>query len=319
MATIRTARRTRLTFWGGVGATATGLVLLVALMFPATANATVSSIALHNNTAETSTDCPAGGAAYWHFVFAPNDGSSSFVTITLNLTSETVTFSGADIIPNGAQTDNVFVAVPAGHTLTDLLTTGSSATYTGDTPKLFNLSHVCDGTVPPTTTTTTEAPTTTTTEAPTTTTTEAPTTTTTEAPTTTTTEAPTTTTTEAPTTTTTEAPTTTTTEAPTTTTTEAPTTTTTEAPTTTTTSNVAPTSVVPTTEAPTTEAPTTQSTQTNDTAQVLGITQTPNSTSVLPVTGGQVTSLLIAAGVLVAGGLVLVLVARRRQAAALHD
>ena len=315
MATTRTARRTRLTFWGGVSATATGLVLLVALMFPATANATVSSIALHNNTADTSTDCPAGGAAYWHFVFAPNDGSSSFVTITLNLTSETVTFSGADIIPNGAQTDNVFVAVPAGHTLTDLVTAGSSATYTGDTPKLFNLSHVCDGTVPPTTTTT-AAPTTTTTAAPTTTTTP-PTTTTTAAPTTTTTEAPTTTTTTA-------APTTTTTEAPTTTTTAAPTTTTTEAPTTTTTANVAPTSVVPstevpTTEAPTTEAPTTQSTQTNDTAQVLGITQTPNSTSALPVTGGQVTSLLIAAGVLVAGGLVLVLVARRRQAAALHD
>ena len=43
----------------------------------------VSTIALHNNTAEAGTDCPAGGAAYWHFVFAPNDDSASFTSITL--------------------------------------------------------------------------------------------------------------------------------------------------------------------------------------------------------------------------------------------
>jgi hypothetical protein len=102
-------------------------------------------------------------------VFAPNNGKTAVVAITVNLTSETVTFSGAQIIPNRAQTDNVFVAVPVGHLLTDLKTSGSSATCTGDTPTLFNLSHVCDGTVPPATTTTTEAETTTT-DAPTTTT-----------------------------------------------------------------------------------------------------------------------------------------------------
>jgi LPXTG-motif cell wall-anchored protein len=160
-----------------------------------------SSIELHNATAETGSDCPDDGAAYWHFVFAPNDGSASFTSITLVLGAETVTFDGSEIVPNGTQTDNVFVAVPAGHTLSDLTTAGSFAVYSGEAPKLFNLSHVCEGVVP--TTTTTEAPTTTTTEAPTTTTTEAPTTTTTEAPTTTTTEESTTTTTGAPITTTT--------------------------------------------------------------------------------------------------------------------
>jgi LPXTG-motif cell wall-anchored protein len=291
VATKRTDRRTRLTFWGGVGATLAGLVLFAGLLFPASASATVSTIDLHNNTAEAGTDCPAGGAAYWHFVFAPNDGSAAFVTITLNLTTETVAFSGAQIVPNGSQTDNVFVAVPAGHTLTDLVTLGSSATYTGSTPTLFNLSHVCDGTVPPTTTTTTQASTTTTTAAPTTTTTAAPTTTTTEAPTTTTTAAPTTTTTEAPTTTTTAAPTTTTTAGPTTTTTEAPTTT----------ASVEPTS----TEAP----PTTP----GPGATVLGETAT-RTTSTLPVTGGAFTSLLALGAVLIAGGLALVLAARRREA-----
>jgi LPXTG-motif cell wall-anchored protein len=307
VATKRTDRRTRLTFWGGVGATLAGLVLFAGLLFPASASATVSTIDLHNNTAEAGTDCPAGGAAYWHFVFAPNDGSAAFVTITLNLTTETVAFSGAQIVPNGSQTDNVFVAVPAGHTLTDLVTLGSSATYTGSTPTLFNLSHVCDGTVPPTTTTTTQASTTTTTAAPTTTTTAAPTTTTTEAPTTTTTAAPTTTTTEAPTTTTTAAPTTTTTEAPTTTTTAGPTTTTTAGPTTTTTEAPTTTASV---EPTSTEAPPTTP---GPGATVLGETAT-RTTSTLPVTGGAFTSLLALGAVLIAGGLALVLAARRREA-----
>jgi hypothetical protein len=174
------------------------------------APANFNSIPLHNNTASSGSDCPPGGAAYWHFVLTPNNGTSAFETITLNLGTETITFSGSQIVPNGTQTDNVFVAVPAGHALTDLVLEGSSATYTGAVPDQFNLSHVCPGTIP--TTTTTEAPTTTTTEAPTTTT-EAPTTTTTEAPTTTTTEAPTTTT-EAPTTTTTAGGTTTTASGP---------------------------------------------------------------------------------------------------------
>ncbi len=136
----------------------------------------VNTIALHNNTAEADTDCPVGGAAYWHFVFAPNDDSASFTSITLNLktgesTSESLTFSGAAIVPNGTQTDNVFVAVPAGHTLTDLLLTGSSAAYTGVAPNLFNLSHTCSGTVGTTTTTAPEGTTTTTAPEETTTTT----------------------------------------------------------------------------------------------------------------------------------------------------
>ena len=230
VATKRTDRRTGFTFWGGIGATLSGLLLLAGLLFPATAQATVNTIALHNNTAATETDCPAGGAAYWHFVFAPNDGSAAFVTITLNLGSETVAFSGSQIVSNGTQTDNVFVAVPAGHSLTDLVTAGSSATYTGATPKNFNLSHVCEGTVPPPTTTTTAAPTTTTTAAP-----------------------------------------------------------------------------------GTSVSPATDSTSTTAGAQVLAANVTNTSgSSTLPVTGGEVTGLLAFAGVLVAGGLVLVLTARRR-------
>ena len=136
------------------------------------------AVALHNNSAEVETDCPDDGLAYWHFVFAPNNGTASFATISLELAtqpsgSEVLTFSGAAIVPNGAQTDNVFVAVPAGHSLDDIILGDSSwATYTGVAPNLFNLSHECEGDIP--TTTTTEAPTTTTTEAPTTTTTEAP-------------------------------------------------------------------------------------------------------------------------------------------------
>jgi LPXTG-motif cell wall-anchored protein len=252
----RDHRRNRSTFWGGIGSLVAGLLLMSALFFPSVAGATDSSIDLHNNTADAGIDCPAGGAAYWHFVFAPNNGSASFVTITLNLTSETVVFSGAQIMPNGSQTDNVFVAVPAGHLLTDLVTSGSSATYTGTTPTKFNLSHVCVGNVPPpTTTTTTTAPTTTTTAAPTTTTTAAPTTTTTAGPTTTTTAGPTTTTTAGPTTT-------------------------------------AAAAVI---------------------AEVVGNSTSKNGT--LPVTGGQVTGLMAFGGALVAGGLALILTARRREAA----
>ena len=89
------------------------------------------------------TDCPATGGPYWHFVLAPNNNTRSFLTITLNLKGTIFTFSGSQIIPNGTQTDNVFIQVPAGYLLTDLLTTGSSATYTGPAANRFNLSHVC--------------------------------------------------------------------------------------------------------------------------------------------------------------------------------
>ena len=51
-------------------------------------------ISLHNASAAAGSDCPAGGAAYWHFVFAPNNGSAAFDSITLNLTTEVVVFSG---------------------------------------------------------------------------------------------------------------------------------------------------------------------------------------------------------------------------------
>src|SRR3569832_2155963 len=98
-------RRARATLWAGAAALLTGLLLLIGLIMPAPAGAIASTIPLHNATAEGAKDCPDDGAAYWHFVFAPNNGTSSFVTITLNLTSETITFSGAEIIPNGNQTD----------------------------------------------------------------------------------------------------------------------------------------------------------------------------------------------------------------------
>jgi hypothetical protein len=200
-----------------------GISLIVAgsFAFVTTADAEVSTpsavpagaTALHNATASTGTDCPDDGFAYWHFVLAPNDGSMAFTSITLDLGTEVVTFSGEAIVPNGSQLDNVFVGVPAGHTLTDIvLGDDSYALVTGGIPVTFNLSHTCAGVVPTTTTTTSGESTTTSTTEATTTTTEA-TTTTTEA-TTTTTEA-TTTTTAGESTTTTEASTTT--EAPTTT------------------------------------------------------------------------------------------------------
>ncbi|MCD9625192.1 LPXTG cell wall anchor domain-containing protein [Rhabdothermincola salaria] len=134
-----------------------------------------SSIPLHNDTAGAESDCPGTVEDYWHFVFTPNDDSAAFDTITLNLDGDTVVFSGAQIIPNGSQQDNVFVAVPDGYALGDLVASGSSATYTGEAPNMFVLSHVCVGTG--TTTTTTESTTTTTEATTTTTTTEATTTT----------------------------------------------------------------------------------------------------------------------------------------------
>lgn len=128
-------------------------------------------IALNNDTAEVGTDCPAGGGTYWHFVLAPNDGKSTITTVFLRLatgaeTFEDLTFSGDALIPNQDQVDNIFIEVPEGHDLTDLIKIGSQAAYTGNVPNQFNLSHVCmPGAA---TTTTTEAPATTTTVPPTT-------------------------------------------------------------------------------------------------------------------------------------------------------
>jgi len=100
-------------------------------------------IPLNNDTAPEDTDCPATGGPYWHFVLAPNNGSSSFTSITLNLKGTLVSFGIDRIIRNGIQSDNVFVAVPAGSSISDLRLSGSFATYAGSAPKKFNLSHLC--------------------------------------------------------------------------------------------------------------------------------------------------------------------------------
>ena len=121
-----------------------------------------STIPLHNDAAEEGTDCPDEVSDYWHFVLTPNDGSSAFVSITLNLGDEAVTFTGDDLIPNGTQEDNVFVAVPDGYELSDLMKEGSEAEVTGPATK-FVLSHICTGGDGSTTTTTSTTSSTTTT------------------------------------------------------------------------------------------------------------------------------------------------------------
>lgn len=111
-------------------------------------------ISLNNDTApvgEPGVDCPDDGLAYWHFVLASNDGVPSVFTVILNLrtgvdTTETLNFTGAQLVLNGGQTDNLYVAVPSGHSAGDLVALGSYATYTGAVPNEFNLSHTCDGT-----------------------------------------------------------------------------------------------------------------------------------------------------------------------------
>ncbi len=279
--------------------------------------AVLPAVGLHNATAGADTDCPAGGAAYWHFVFAPNNAATAFVTIVLNLDGDFVEFSGAQIVKNGTQSDNVFVAVPAGHTLESISLTGSYATYTGSAPNKFNLSHICLGRVP-TTTVTTEA-TTTTTEKWTTTTTEDPTTTvTTEDPTTTVTTEASTTTTEEPTTTTTEWPTTTVTTQPaevddTTVTTEDPTSTT-QAPTTVTTAAPVATDgpTTSTTDDPPTDLePASTAAPAADVAPAVAQAVTP--VGALPYTGSETIRMALAGAAVLAGGILLVTLARRRQ------
>jgi len=81
---------------------------------------------------------------YWHFVVVPNSGAGSFLSITLVLNNgsgnTSFTFTGAQIVPNGSQTDNVFVAIPAGYALDDIVS--GSAVISGTGSK-FNLSHTC--------------------------------------------------------------------------------------------------------------------------------------------------------------------------------
>ncbi len=108
------------------------------------------NIPLNNDTAGAAQGCPTDGAAYWHFVITPNSGGSSFVTFHLNL-GDVSTYDTSSYVPNGAQTDNVFVQVPAGKTLTSLDNTGSSADVTWDgthAPSKFTLSGTCAGSAP---------------------------------------------------------------------------------------------------------------------------------------------------------------------------
>ena len=175
----------------GIVATVAGVVLMVpGLQAGVSASPRADVVAtqtvyLNNNTASpgTADECPTDTTvAYWHFVIAPNNGTYTFVSMTLNLGSPYLV-TGAMIIKNGLQTDNVFVAVPSGSVLTDLRLLDSSATITptGEAPNNFNLSHTCAGVEHATTTTehatTTTAAATTTTAAAATTTAAAATTT----------------------------------------------------------------------------------------------------------------------------------------------
>ena len=98
-----------------------------------------------NDEAETKNDCPSDDA-WWHFVLAPNNGQYAFTSMNLNIGGSTTLISGADIVANGGQTDNVFVAVPEGASLDDLSAAGSSAMVDPYSTKVkFVLSHVCEG------------------------------------------------------------------------------------------------------------------------------------------------------------------------------
>ena len=193
-------------FVGAVaGADPTGGNALTAV----TSTIPAASIELNNSSASAQTDCPDDGFAYWHFILAPNNGTFAFTEIHLELAvppagpNDLVTFSGAAIVPNGSQLDNVFVAVPAGHTLEDIVIDNhlSYALFTGSgTPTNFTLSHVCEGVVPTTTTTTSTSTSTTSTSTTSTSTTSTSTTSTSTSTSTTSTSTSTTTTTPSSTT-----------------------------------------------------------------------------------------------------------------------
>lgn len=82
--------------------------------------------------------------SYWHFVLTPNDGTWAFKTIHLVTTGD-ADGSNYAFTPNEGQNDNVFVEVPAGVLVTDLVEAGSYAWIDPDspTPRRFNLSHNC--------------------------------------------------------------------------------------------------------------------------------------------------------------------------------
>ena len=102
-------------------------------------------VQLHNDRAEVKNDCPSDDA-WWHFVLAPNNGQYEFASMNLNIGGTATLIAGDDIVTNGGQTDNVFVAVPAGADLNDLTAAGSSAMVAPYSMTVkFVLSHVCEG------------------------------------------------------------------------------------------------------------------------------------------------------------------------------
>jgi len=88
------------------------------------AHAATESVALHNDTAQVGSDCPNSTGDWWHFVITPNNGSHAFESITLDIAGSQHDFAGGSIVPNGTQRDNVFVAVPDGHSATELRSGG---------------------------------------------------------------------------------------------------------------------------------------------------------------------------------------------------
>jgi hypothetical protein len=125
---------------GAVMAFASGFGATTA--FAASSDVVTTTIELNNNEAPAGEDCPDEPGAYWHFVTSPNGGGAAFVEFHLNLGDGTYDID--DFIKNGDQDDNVFVKVPDGKSLDDLLTEGSTADITGSARK-FQLSHICVG------------------------------------------------------------------------------------------------------------------------------------------------------------------------------
>ncbi|MBL6634633.1 MAG: LPXTG cell wall anchor domain-containing protein [Ilumatobacteraceae bacterium] len=102
-------------------------------------------VSLHNDRAEVNNDCPSD-AAWWHFVVTPNNGQYDIRSMNLNIGGSATLITRDDIVTNGGQTDNVFVAVPAGSSPSDLTAAGSSAMVAPFSAKVkFVLSHVCEG------------------------------------------------------------------------------------------------------------------------------------------------------------------------------
>jgi LPXTG-motif cell wall-anchored protein len=100
-------------------------------------------IGLHNDSAKVGQDCPADGN-WWHFVTAPNNDAYAFESMVLNVGGSLVAVNSSQIVPNGDQLDNVFVAVPAGASANDLSADGSAAMILGADDRVkFVLSHIC--------------------------------------------------------------------------------------------------------------------------------------------------------------------------------